>query len=71
MDKRDKMPKNIAAKTTAIVDHFDVLMPRSERDGECILPNVEFGTMEVKIMVIYFLIITDVGTHYCNSLRWA
>jgi len=27
---------------------FDVLMPRSERDGKCILPDVEFGTVEVK-----------------------
>ena len=27
---------------------YGVLTPRSKRDGECILPNVEFGTVEVK-----------------------
>ena len=26
---------------------FYVLMPRREGDGECILPGVEFGTVEV------------------------
>ena len=53
--KRDKMSKNLELKIFSHCRPFDVLMPRSEEDGEYILPYVEFGTMEVKRLVISFL----------------
>ena len=33
------------------------MTPRSERDGECILLDVEFGTMEVKEWSFIFLLL--------------
>ena len=70
MQKVDKMPKDCTNNDNHCRP-FDVLTPRSGRDGECILPDVDFGTVKVKRMVIYFLMITDVGNHCCSSLRWA
>lgn len=35
-------------KYQMVYNAFDVLMPRNERDGECILPDVEFGIVELK-----------------------
>ena len=69
--KEGKYPKNNCSQNNSHCRPFDVLMPRIERDGECIHPDVEFGTVEVKRMVIYFLVIIDIGTHFCSSLRWA
>ena len=68
--KEGQDAKNFCIKNSSQCRPFDFLMPRSERYGKCILPDVEFGTIEVKIMVISFLVITDVGSHCCNSLRW-
>jgi len=69
----DKNAKKIAAliKYQMVYNAFDVLMPRSERDGKCILPDVEFWNCGGKRMIIYFLVIIDIGTHCCSSLRWA
>lgn len=36
---------------------FDVLTPRSERDGDCIIMDVEFGTMEIKEWSFIFLLL--------------
>ena len=50
------MDKN-AKKNCSHCRPFDVLTPRSERDGEFILLDVEFGTMEVKEWSYIFLLL--------------
>ena len=50
--------ENMSKKVCIHYRPFYVLTPRREGDGECILPDVEFGTVEAKEWsFIFFLLL--------------